>query len=191
MPRYPTSLFYNTINPDQLVDEVNYIFHDRYVALSQDPCTIAGAICNVRDYPAHLAAEADTALRHMLTFRKWPHFFHQTNVAAYDAAGNTLIFDWLNSVYTAYERLFKLPVKNYPYYQIGNRTIERLIAKSATISAKWDRTTNRVTVSANKAVPNLLVTGLQGGDLYGGQFLREISINATPKTFVADRALTQ
>jgi len=191
LPRWPTNVFFNTINPTQLVDEVNYIFHDRYVALGQDPCVIPGAICNVRDYPAHLAAEADTALRHMLTFKKWPHFFHQTNVAAYDVAGNTLQFDWLNAVYTAYERLFKLPVINHPYYLIGDKTKEILIAKSAAINATWDRTTNLITVSANKAVPNLLVTGLQGGDLYGGQFLREININTTPKTFTVNRALTQ
>lgn len=192
LPRWPTNVFFNTINPTQLVDEVNYIFHDRYLAAGQDPCFIAGAICNVRDYPTHLVAEADTALRHMLTFRKWPHFFHQTNLAAYDAAGNTLQFDWLNAVYTAYEKLFKLPIMNYPYYLIGDKTIESLAAKSAIINATWDRTTNQVTVSSNEEVPNLLVTGLQGGDLYGGQFLLEIKkVNKKPKTVAVDRALTQ
>jgi hypothetical protein len=71
-------------------------------------------------------AEADTALRHMLTFNKWPHYFHQTNLAKYDASGNTLQFDWLNAVFAEYERVFKLPVKNYPYYLIGDQTEERL-----------------------------------------------------------------
>ena len=88
-------------------------------------------------------AEADTALRHMLTFNKWPHFFHQSNLAKYDESGNTLQFDWLNAVFTEYERVFKLPVKNYPYYLIGDHTEESLDAKSATIQATWNRTTNK------------------------------------------------
>jgi hypothetical protein len=191
LPRYPTSVFFNTINPDQLVDEYNYIFHDRFVNAGQDPCTIPGAICATRNYQEILAAEADTALRHILTFKKWPHFFHQTNVAAYDEAGNTLQFDWLNAVYTAYEQLFKIPVKNHPYYWIGDKTKDALTAKSAIINATWNRTTNQVTLSANKTVPNLLVTGLQGGELYGGQFIRTIGVNTTPRTIAVNRALTQ
>ena len=126
LPRWPTNIFYNVINPDQLVDEYNYIFHDRLVNAGQDPCQIPGAICATRTYPEILLAEADAAIRHMLTFNKWPHFFHQSNVAKYDASGNTLQFDWLNAVFTEYERLFKLPIRNFLYYLIGDRTAERL-----------------------------------------------------------------
>jgi hypothetical protein len=191
LPRWPTNLFFNVINPEQLVDEYNYIFYQRFLDAGENPCFIPGAICTPRDYPTILAAEADNALRHMLTFKKWPHFFHQTNLAKYDADGNTLQFDWLNSVYAEYEKLFKLPVKNYPFYYIGDQTQERLIRISATIDAIWDRTTNKVTLSANKSVPNLQVTGLAGGDLYGGQFIREINVNTTPKTINVNQALTQ
>ncbi len=191
LPRWPTNIFYNVINPIQLVDEYNYIFNGRYVNAGQDPCQIPGAICAARDYPQILVAEADAALRHMLTFNKWPHYFHQTNLAKYDAAGNTLQFDWLNAVFAEYERVFKLPVKNYPYYLIGDKTEERLHYKSAIVQATWNRTTNQVTLVSNKAVPNLLVTGLNGGDLYGGQFIREVSVNGTPKAIVVNRALTQ
>ncbi len=191
LPRWPTNIFYNVINPDQLVDEYNYIFHDRLVNAGQDPCQIPGAICSTRTYPEILLAEADAAIRHMLTFNKWPHFFHQTNVAKYDASGNTLQFDWLNAVFTEYERLFKLPIRNFPYYLIGDRTAERLSYKSAVIQAVWNRTTNQVTLSSNKTIPNLLVTGLSGGDLYGGQFIREVNVNATPKAILVNRALTQ
>ena len=191
LPRWPTNLFFNVTNPEQLVDEYNYIFHQRFLDAGENPCFIPGAICTPRDYPAILAAEADNALRHMLTFKKWPHFFHQTNLAKYDADGNTLQFDWLNSVYAEYEKLFKLPVKNYPFYYIGDQTQERLIRISATIDAIWDRTTNKVTLSANKSVPNLQVTGLAGGDLYGGQFIREINVNTTPKAINVNQALTQ
>ncbi|MDP3009296.1 MAG: hypothetical protein Q8N30_09550 [Methylococcales bacterium] len=191
LPRYPANIFYNTRNPTELVSEYNYMFHDRFITLNQDPCTVAGAICVTRDYPAILAAEANSALLHMLSFKKYPHFFHQANVASYDATGNTLQFDWLNSVYATYDQLLKLPVKNLPYYQIGDMTKDSLTAKSATINATWDRTTNRVTVSANKTVPNLLITGLNGGELYGGQFIRAINVSTIPRTFTVNQALTQ
>lgn len=191
LPRWPTSIFYNTTQPDQLADEYNYIFHYRFINAGQDPCVVPGALCAPRDYASILTAEANSTLRHMLTFKKWPHYFHQTNAAKYDVDGNSLQFDWLDSVFTAYEQLFTLPVKNLPYYLIGDKTKERLIANSAIIQATWNRTTNKISLSANKAVPNLLVTGVNGGDLYGGQYLREISINTTPKTFNVNQGLTQ
>ncbi len=189
LPRWPTNVFVNVINPDQLVDEYNYMFHDRFVNAGQDPCSIAGAICTPRNYAEILAAEADNAVRHMLSFNKWPHFFHQSNAANY-ANGNTLIFDWLNAVFAAYERLFKLPVLNLPYWQIGDKTKNRLDAKSAVIQAKWDRTTNQVTLSANKAV-SLEVTGITGGGTYGGQFVRAVNVTTTPAVFTVNKGLTQ
>lgn len=195
-PRYPANIFYNVTNPDQLVDEYNYIFHDRFT----DPCNVTGAICTTRDYPAILEAEATAAVQHMLSFKKYPHFFHQGNVAKYDTNGDgvvnnlddgsTLQFDWLNSVFTAYEKLFNLPVKNFSYYQIGDKTKDSLTAKSAIINAVWNRDTSLVTLSANKTVPNILVTGVAGA-IYGGQFIREINVSTKAQTFTVNRALTQ
>ena len=191
LPRWPTNIFVNVINPDNLVDEYNYIYYERFINAGQDPCLIPGAICTPRDYPEILMAEGDIALRHMLTFKKWPHYFHQSNLANYNVDGNTLQFDWLNSVYTEYEKLFKLPVKNLAFYEIGNQTNDRLISKSATIEATWDRTTNQVILSADQNVPNLLVTGLAGGELYGGQFIRKIKAEKKKKKYDVNQALTQ
>ncbi|ABB75728.1 hypothetical protein SAMN05216403_11436 [Nitrosospira multiformis ATCC 25196] len=191
LPRWPTSVFYNVTNPALLVDEYNYIFHDRFVKAGQNPCEIPGAICTPRNYAEILLAEADTASRHMLMFNKWPHFFHQTNVAKYDASGSTLQFDWLSAVFAQYERLFKLPVRNYPFYLIGDNTEEGLKAKAAAIQAVWNRATNQVTLSANVAVPLLFVTGISGGELYGGQFIRRINITTTPASYGVNRGLTQ
>ncbi len=175
LPRWPTNIFYNTFEPNQLTDEYNYIFHERFIMNGQDPCIIPGAICTPRSYAEILSAEADIALRHMMSFKKWAHYFHQSNAVDY-GNGNTLIFDWLNAVFDKYQAIFKLPAKNYPFYRIGDMAKESLIAKSATIQAVWNRSTNQVTLSSNKTVPNLLVTGVQGGELYGGQFIREIKI---------------
>lgn len=190
LPRYPTNIFYNTVSPTQLTDEYNYIFHERFVNNGQDPCTVPGAICSPRTYDEILAAETDAALRHMLSFRKWTHYFHQSNAVDY-GNGKTLIFDWLNAVFAEYDKLFKLPPKNYPYYHLGDMTNERLIAKSATINATWNRTSNEVTIVADRLVPNLLVTGLQGGGLYGGQFIRELTVDTTPQAIPVNQALSQ
>ncbi|HEX8873154.1 MAG TPA: hypothetical protein VF780_00900, partial [Nitrosospira sp.] len=191
LPRWPTNIFYNVTNPSQLEDEYNYIYHGRFVDAGQNPCEIPGALCTPRNYAEILTIEADTALRHMLAFNRWPHFFHQANLARYDESGNTLEFDWLNAVFTEYEQLFTLPVKNLPYYLIGDHTAESLAAKSATIHAIWNRNTNQVTLSANKAVPNLRVTGLSGGEPYGGQLIREITVDTTSAAYPVDRGLTR
>ncbi len=121
LPRYPTNVFFNTIDPQQLTDEYNYIFYERFVENGQDPCIVPGAICTPRDYAQILAAESETALRHMMSFKKWAHYFHQSNLVDY-GNGNTLIFDWLNAVFNEYEKLFTLPIKNYPYYKLGKLT---------------------------------------------------------------------
>ena len=191
LPRWPTNIFYNVKNPSQLEDEYNYIYNGRFVNAGQNPCETPGAVCSPRNYAEILMDEADIALRHMLTFNKWPHFFHQANLAKYDENGNTLQFDWLNAVFKEYERVLTLPVENYPYYLIGDYTQESLNAKSATIQATWNRTTNQVILSADKAVPSLPVTGLSGGDLYGGQFIGRITVNTNSTAFSVDRALTQ
>ena len=192
LPRWPANVFYNVINPAQMTDEYNYIFHERFVNIGQDPCTIPGAICTPRDYTAILAAESDTALRHMLTYKKWSHFFHQTNLADYDGNGNTLMFDWLQAVIGEYEKLFTLPISNQPYFLLGDKTKANLITRSADIQATWNRTTNAVTLSADQPVPSLLVTGLAGGSLYGGQYIREISVDPKkPQTIAVDQAHAQ
>lgn len=191
LPRWPTNIFYNVTHPSQLEDEYNYLYYGRFVSAGLNPCEIAGAICAPRNYREILMMEADLGLRHMLTFSKWPHFFHQANLARYDENGNTLQFDWLNAVFAQYEQLFTLPVKNLPYYLIGDHTAESLEAKSAAIHATWDRTTDQVILSANKAIPHLLVTGLAGGELYGGQYIRDIAVDTRPTAYPVDRALAQ
>ena len=191
LPRWPTNVFYNVTNPTELTSEYNYIFYQRFIDAGQDPCQVPGAICAPRDYAQILLAEADTAFRHMLTFNKWPHFFHQSNVAKYDGSGSTLQFDWLKAVFTEYGRLFKLPVRNYPYYQIGSDTKESISKRSADVHAVWNRATSQVILSADKAVSNLPVTGVSGGELYGGQYIRHINITLNPAVYPVDRGLAQ
>lgn len=191
LPRWWTNIYYNVTNPSQLEDEYNHMYYQRFIDTGQNPCRSREMVCSPRSYREILALDADTAVRHMLSFNRWPHFFHQSNLARYDENGSTLQFDWLDAVFTEYERLFSLPVKNLPYYEIGDRTAESLNARSAKIDAIWDRTTNRVTLSANKAVPHLRVTGLSGGEIYGGQLIGNIRVNTKATTYEVDRGLTR
>jgi hypothetical protein len=188
LPRYPTAVFYNVTTPAGLTDEYNYIFRERYLEKGQDPCTIPAAICSARNYQQILAAEADTAVRHMLSYKPWPHFFHQSNLRQYDGAGNTLQFDWLNAVLNRYEQLFKLPVRNPAYYQVAKDTEDRLVAKQAGIRGTLDLDTGKATISA-ASTARTFVTGMAGGTLYGGQSLQKVSVGPTATQLTVDRAL--
>jgi hypothetical protein len=190
LPLYPTAIFFNTTNPAQNTDEYNYVFHERFVNAGQDPCVIPGAICTPRTYEQILAAEADTTLRHMLSSKKWPHFFHQSNLRNYDGAGATLLTDWLDAVLDRYETLMVLPVRSLPYYEIGRLSEQRLQAKTAGLRGTLDVATNTVTLVADGPA-TMSVTGLTGGSLYGGQSILPVTFGTTPQSFAVERALGQ
>lgn len=190
LPRWPTAVFYNVTNPDELTDEYNYIFRERHIEAGQDPCTIPSAICQPRNYAEILDAEADTALRHILTYRMWPHYFHQANLRNYNGAGATLMFDWLEAVTKRYDQHLKLPLMSLPYYEIGKRTRERFLARDVPVIATLDTIANKVTISAQRSA-TVWLTGIEGGQLYGGQRLRKLVIGPTAQTLTVNRALTE
>lgn len=190
LPRYPTAVFYNATTPAENTDEYNYIFNERFLEAGQDPCTIPGAICTPRTYEQILAAEADTTLRHMLSYKAWPHFFHQSNLRNYDGTGSTLLFDWLDSVLDRYEALMVLPVRSLPYSEIGKRTEQRLIARGAGLRGTINLTTNVVTLLSDSPA-TASVTGLAGGQLYGGQSIRSVAFGPAAQDFAVERSLGQ
>jgi hypothetical protein len=197
LPRWPTALFFNVTSPAQWLDEYNWVFHARYLAQGVDPCTTPGALCQPRSYQEMLAAEGEANLRHLLTYKRWPYYMHQSNLAIHDAAGcaqqpcGTLLGDWLEAVITQYERYMTLPLVSTPYHQIGRLTRERLNARQATVKATWDPAANTVTLLADRNV-RIQMTGLSGGSLYGGQRQRELRLYAdTPATYTVNRALNR
>lgn len=195
LPRWPTALFYNVIEPVQWTDEYNWIFHERHLAAGNDPCTIPGAVCQPRTYQQILAAEAETNFRSLLTYKRWPFYVHQSNLAIYRQCASgpcpTLLFDWIEAVVAKYEKHIKLPLRSTPYHEIGRLTAARLNARGATIKASWNPAANSVTLLSNKTV-RLQTTGLYGGTLYGGQVQREIPLSANKVvTYTVDRALTR
>ncbi|HLM65526.1 MAG TPA: hypothetical protein VK306_14610 [Acidimicrobiales bacterium] len=188
LPRYPTNVYVNATTPDVNTDEYNWIYHDRYVAQGQDPCTIPGAICTTKSYEQVLEYEADTTVTHMLSGKAWPHYFHQTNLRDY-GSGRTLLIDWVDAVMTRYDALFTLPVKTPLAYELGPDARDRIVTAEQHVRGSVDLGTGEVTLVADgPARPR--VTGLAGGEVYGGQSQRKVDVGATPTTFAAEDQVT-
>jgi hypothetical protein len=124
----------------------------------------------------------------MLSYKAWPHFFHQSNLRNYDGSGSTLMFDWLEAVFDRYETLMVLPVRSLPYYEIGKRAEQRLAARSAGLRGTVNLTTNVVTLLADGPA-TASVTGIAGGQLYGGQSIRSVAFGSAAQEFAVERSL--
>jgi hypothetical protein len=184
LPRYPTNVYVNATTPAENVDEYNWLYHDRFVAQGQDPCTVPGAICEPRTYEELLDAEAETAVTHMLSGRAWPHYFHQSNLRDY-GGGRSLQLDWMNAVMTRYEQLFTLPVKTPDASDLGPAALDRIVAAERNVRGWLDVETGVVTLEADgEARP--LVTGIAGGERYGGESIAKVTVGPTPTTYERD-----
>lgn len=184
LPRYPTNIFVNATTPEENVDEYNWLYHERYLAQGQNPCTIPGAICTPRTYQQMLDAEAEIAVGHMLSGRAWPHYFHQSNLRNY-GGGRSLQMDWMEAVMTRYERYFRLPVRTPTAPELGPDALDRIVVRESNVRGWLDIDTGEVTLVADgEARP--LVTGIAGGERYGGESIAKVTVGVTPQTFTLD-----
>ncbi|HEV7760936.1 MAG TPA: DNRLRE domain-containing protein [Acidimicrobiales bacterium] len=184
LPRFPTNIYVNATTPAENIDEYNWLYHDRFVAMGQDPCTIPGAICATKTYEQMLDAEADTTVSHMLSGKAWPHYFHQSNLRDY-GAGRTLQIDWMNAVMTRYEQIFTLPVRTPTAPELGPDALDRIVSREQNVRGWVDLDTGQVTLQAN-GTAHPLVTGLTGGEVYGGQTIGKVTVGTSPQTFAVD-----
>ncbi len=175
LPRFPTSLFYNVTEPEMLRDQYNFLRGEE-----QKP----------KSYREILELDTDRALVNMMSYSIWPHYFHQSNLHDYDQAGSTLLFDWFEILFAKYRRLTTLPVASVPFYEVGRLTENRLTAREAGITAIWHQESDTVTISATREA-EIFITGVAGGELYGGQLVRTVSISPVPQILPVDRALEQ
>jgi hypothetical protein len=184
LPRYPTQVYVNATTPAQNVDEYNWLYHERFVAQGQDPCTVPGAVCNPLTYEQLLASEADTTVNHMLSGNGFAHYFHQSNLRDY-GGGRTLQTDWMDAVLDRYEQLFTLPVRTPQAHELGPDATDRIVSREQDVRGWIDLSTGVVTLQAN-GTANPLVTGLTAGTTYGGQRIGKVTVGATPQTFAVD-----
>ena len=188
LPRHPTALFYNVTNPTELESEYNFIFHDSYLADGEDPCDVPEALCEPRSYDEILDEEALVTFEHMLSAQPFPHYFHQTNLHVYDAAGNILQFDWLERVLALYEQWVTLPVQSPLFHELVDVSWNTVLAREAAPTGVFDSTTGSVTLTANAAA-TIEVTGVAGGADYGGQSIASVSVSPVETVLAVDPAL--
>lgn len=165
LPRWPTNLFYNVNTPARMTDEYNWIYRrsETYASLR-----------------ALTAAQASTAIS---SFAHYPFFFHQANLHAYDAAGNSLLFDWLNDVVALHQTHFRLPLVTVAFHRIGELTEARLRRPTAGLRAQLAIATGQVTLQADNHPVTVELTGVTG-PLYGPVPVRDVTV-AGPVTFAA------
>jgi hypothetical protein len=93
--------------------------------------------------------------------------------------------DWMDAVMTRYERIFRLPVKTPAAPELGPAALDRLTAAERNVRGWLDIDTDRVTLEADgEARP--WVTGIAGGEVYGGQVITKVTVGTSPTTFPRD-----
>ena len=188
LPRHPTAVFYNVTTPAELESEYNYIFHDSYLEAGEDPCEIPEALCETRSYDEIMDEEAALALDHILSSQPFPHYFHQSNLHVYDEAGNILQFDWLERVVGLYEQQLSLPLQSPLFHELVDVAWNTVLARELEPEGVLDTTTGSVTLSASGPV-NIEVTGIAGGNDYGGQSIARVAVSNEATQALVDAAL--
>lgn len=177
LPRYPANVFFDVRTPIEMTAEYNFLFHQSYLDRGLDPCTEPGARCEPVDYETMVEDEARLALLRLLSGRRWPHYFHITNIVDYDGQGSTLVGDWLEALLDAYEQFVVLPIASPRFNELGERADAALLADTAVLAAVLDRESGVVTISSYTDV-TLEVTGLEGGVEHGGSPVQGVALVA-------------
>ncbi len=158
IPRWPTNIFYNTTTPIENASEFNYLYGVDGIIRDGN-----GNAFFTRDqsWQEVLKFEADIAMRHVLTFSPYPHFFHQDNLREY-APGRNLIYDWSEATLKEYDKYFDIPIISQDWEGITT-TLEKRTSffeglTSNAISGTWDRVNNTVQISSSRSA-TVYVTG--------------------------------
>lgn len=113
-------------------------------------------------YEQAIDAEADVAVRHLMSGSVYAHTLHQGNLREY-APGRSLAFDWINATVAKYAELHRVPLLNPDWLTLA-RYVQARTAHFAEIAsardAVWDRSTGAITYQAG-AAGTLLLTGVQ------------------------------
>ncbi len=173
LPRWPANVFFDAQTPEQLTAEYNFLFNENYLAQGLDPCTTPGAVCEPRTYDEIVEAEADRALLRLLSGRRWPHYFHITNIGIYDGESATLLEDWIEAIVGRYEDYMVLPIDSPRFHEIADMAEAGVAVQDGLVGAELDVETGTVTITSERAIA-LEVTGVEGGRPHGGQLVRSV-----------------
>ncbi len=177
LPRWPANVFFDVRTPAELTAEYNFLFNESYLDQGLDPCETPGAICEPREYEEIVDAEADRALLRLLSGRRWPHYFHITNIADYDSQGSTLLEDWIAALVGRYEDYMVLPIDSPLYHRVADMTDAGIAVADGEVDAVLDIASGAVTVTSARDI-ELEITGVEGGVPHGGQLVRLVDLDA-------------
>jgi hypothetical protein len=173
IPRHANNLFYNVSTPAQWMAEYNDIYRGYW---GRD-----------LSYPEILDDQSDLLLRALLKGDVSPQMFHQPNLRAYNAAGNTLLGDLLDAVADKYEYYYNFPFLSPTQDELGETVQWRMDYNNSGVQVTRNAD-GSITVSVQSAtvVP---VTGMKtaGAEFYAGQWITYVTLSAgEAKTFTPD-----
>ncbi len=168
VPRWPTNIFYNTTDPIENASEFNNLYGPNGIIRDGfgNPFFTTD-----RTWEQVLNFEAEIAMRHVLSFSPYPHFFHQNNLREY-APGRSLMYDWSEAVLKEYSKYFDVPIISQDWQgmteTLEQRTSFYTALKKGAIRGTWNRADNSVNITT--VIPTtIFVTGV---DLNNGKTWR-------------------
>ena len=152
VPTWPTNIAFEATTPQEQVSWYDSMYGVHGTVHAND---------RNFSYDEFVAAEADLALRQVMSGSVYSHTLHQGNLHQY-AHGKCLVFDWLDALVAKYSAYYRVPLLNPDWLTLASYARDRTAhfkALSSGRDAVWDRVTNAVTYTptANTA---LFVTGL-------------------------------
>ncbi|WP_432057973.1 hypothetical protein [Streptomyces sp. bgisy022] len=151
VPDWPTMVAFQATDPAE------------QVALYRDLDTVPADGPAVRaDYRRTIAAEADTALDHLMSGSVYSHTLHQGNVHTYEP-GRSLAFDWLDALLARYSRYYDVPLRNVDWVTLASYVDHRtrhFAELGHHEDAVWNRVTGAVTYTP-RGDGSLFVTGVE------------------------------
>ncbi len=180
VPDWPDNVHYWATTPQELVSSYNAFY---------GPGGSMPYFDHDLSYQEILAEETSIALYHLQT-TAYPHFFHEENLRQY-APGHSLVFDWIGSVVAAYSSYYDTPLLTPSWSDLADYVADRTLhseAVSGGASAVWDRTANKVTVTAPSVAPEptptmtghwaVFVTGIRAGKVvtYGSDTISMLTL---------------
>ncbi len=154
VPDWPTAIAFEATSPE----EQTALYNEQYGR--------NGKASDHRDhdltYEQVLDAEADVAVRHLMSGSVYAHTLHQGNVREY-APGRSLAFDWITATVAKYAALHRVPLLTPDWLALAEYVRART-AHFAELAdgrdAVWDRGTGAITYLPG-AAGTLFLTGVQ------------------------------
>jgi hypothetical protein len=152
VPDWPTNIAFEATTPEELTAIYNSLHGSQGTGQAERDLS----------YDEIIHAEAEIALRHLISGSVYAHTLHQGNLHVYEP-GKSLTFDWLDAVFDAYSTLYSVPVENPDWPTLADYVRARTSHFAALTDgddAVWNRSAGSVTYTST-ADRTLFLTGAE------------------------------